>query len=730
MNISADKYKREQKEDVHARAQEILLERRRRAKWMEDNFHEEWVQVFQNYKCEEDPRLDPNDEDKIDLEASAVGMPDTWGMTRRFVARVTAQPPSHRFLGTSPDVADRITRGQMLQWDKAKIQRLQKKDVLQAGLFGISVLAWSWENEEFTRRRRVNPNDPQWWNEIAEQYAEELDNLAQENGTSLEQVLMLQEGDPQLMLFRTLAAERLLAEHGKADLIPIEYSYKCYEGPKADLMFVGDCYFEPNFEHIQKQTSFIVDRRRDEAYLDRLMEVYGFTEGVELLKRTFPEGSTHQRPSSNLSSLKEKLQAVTERTTDDFEVDGRPSRQWTITEKHVGGKKPYVDLVAEDGIWIGRIENPYFLDGKIPFTQLVFVDDLLSGIGDSTARVTRGLVKLHNRLANARADLVHKLLYTLVGTNDYALFENPEAIKRIGTMRLFYTSGGQGSLWTHNDGAAISSAMASLNDESSMQRMLQVASGESNLSLAADVDPQQNRTATGAKIQARAADVLTKDAIDMYTFALVDQLEMMYLLNRSELTEPIAVDTKRYPSTMFPDGPQDPDAAEQLFATPEDFQHDGEIQVEVGSTLADDDDTKLSRAQFLMQLATSFPNLFNAQAAATDLLKALGKGKNLKDYLAQPAPPQPERPKASLSVQVDKYPPEIQAALLSDHYGVDKAIVEAWQKSQPTPAQPQSPMQPPAPAGQGQMPQLPAPGATPAQISPNGLDPMQQNQPI
>ncbi len=740
---SADSaYRTKQKPEAEDKGQEIITERRRRQQWLENNYWAEWLTTFQNYKCEEDPHLDPNDETKLDPSQTSVGMPDTWGMVRRFVARVTSQPPSHRFIGSD-------------------------RHVLQAGLFGISVLAWSWAKDASIRRRRVNPLDPKFANEVEEQYKEKLEQYAIDEGTTLDQVKLLGESDPQAKeVIKATFAAKLIEDIGKGNLVPIQYLFKSYEGPKADLLYIGDCYFEPDFQTFQSQNSFIVDRRRNLRYLKDLLKLYPqIKDGLTLLTDTFPDGSTRANTGKSPTNLREKMQGLIERSSEQSLTEGQAALEWTITERHVGGEKPRIDLVAEDGIWIGSIDSPYDLDGKLPFTELTFIDDILCGIGDSTARITRGLNKLHNRLANSRADLVYNLQKPLVGTSDLSLFEEPEKLTRHKGFRLFYTRQGQNALWTHQEGAAMSSAIASLNDESSMQRMMQVASGESNLSLSADVDPQQNRTATGAKIQARAADVLTKDAIDMYTFCLRDQLEMMRLFNRSELGEDIEVDPEQYPMKagmgLFEGGQQQPaqgqgpeipvegqgqEAGQQsapvpVIVTPEDFQDDGEIQVEVGSTLAEDDDTKLSRAQTGVQLASSFPQVVNLKTALIELLIALGKGKSLSRWIMPPAPPAPpEMPNRSINVPLDKQPPEIQAMILTKYFGIDEELAKQMAAGQPGampgagPSGPSAgPPQPPGPSNGLPMPQGPPPGPPPGPmngspqppVSPNGLTPDQ-----
>ncbi len=59
-------------------------------------------------------------------------------------------------------------------------------------------------------------------------------------------------------------------------------------------------------------------------------------------------------------------------------------------------------------------------------------------------------------------------------------------------------------------------------------------------------------------------------------------------------------------------------------AEPADFQVDGEIVAEVGSTLADDDDAKMTKAQNILQVAMTSGGQLNVRQALTDYLIAQG----------------------------------------------------------------------------------------------------------
>jgi hypothetical protein len=594
--------------------------------WMFRNFYDEFEKVFKSYKCERD--LEKDEKGNDDKTQSSIGMPDTWGLVRRTAARTTAQVPNLKFHSKDADIGNIISRTLMYQWDKGGVQRIQKKHVTQSALFGWSVRPWYWAIDEYQRNKRVDIMDPLL----------DLASLQQVSDTYDVEIQALV--DPQ---DGPLERARLLAKNSRGGLLPVKYKYKSFEGPKCDFLFIGDCYPEPNFTSIQTSNWFIVERRRNLDWMKRTVKAFpDFKAGFEDLVTKFPNGTNwYQLYGKETKGLRERLIAATGRsdtfTSSTQSVEG--SKEWTITEMHVPGLRPKLSYLGEDSSFIGQIDYPYDLDGRIAFTECVFIDDLLCGIGDSTARIVRGLQALHDRQVNVRVDLVDQLLRPLVGTTNRELFENPNLIKRLKGLRLVYMRG-PGDMWVQGEQAAMASVASSLQDESGVLRLIQMASGESNMSMAANVDPGQNRTATGARIMAYNQDLLTADLVGMFNeTSLKADAEMMYLLNRSEMPEPIEFDAAPYKRGYSPNN--DMMQEDWIKAEPAMFQQDGEITAEVGSTLADDDEAKVQKAMTLWTQASAHPQRFNLQKAGDEFLISMGQGKNLKAWQAPPAAPPP-----------------------------------------------------------------------------------------
>jgi hypothetical protein len=631
------------------RAAEILEHKRHSHSWMESNFYAQWEQVYKAYLCERTPETDPNT-GKIDMTRTVVGAPDTWATVNRQVARVTAQPPNLRFRCDDRDIANLISTSLMYQWDEAGIQRIQKKHVRQGCLFGWSVRPWYWDRQMMIRRKRVNPFDPATTPEtlaaIQELYAQDL------AGADVR--------DPQVMAL-------LLAARGKGKLLPVESPYVAYEGPQADWLFVGDCYPEPGFQSIQASRWFVVERRRDRAWLESMARaVPELAQGIADLLARYPKGSPRKFwGTGETGTLRQRLNTAVNQQAQDW-WQSQNTEEWTVTEEHVPGLRPRLALLGEDSILLGEIPYPYDLDGKIAFSELLFMDNLLHGVGDSSMRVLRGIQELHSRMISTRADVFDYGLRPLVGTSDIDLYENPSKIKPHGGFRLVHMPNGPQSLWFQDSSAALAAAGATFGEEANYARQWQAGSGDSNISMMAGVDPQQARTATGARLLSAALDTLTRDAIDMFTqTSLREDAELMYLLNRSEMSDAIEFDGSAYArgnAARRGAGQQAWMKVEPLM-----FQVDGRITVETGSTLADDDEARVERAQTLYSMFAGNP-LIDQKKLVADVLVAFGKQREIDEYLADEPPGGPPEPpvKGSMSVsgKLDMLPPEVQVAML------------------------------------------------------------------
>lgn len=670
-------------------AAQMVAERDESRDWQLDAYWPQWEQAYKDYKCYVDPRKDSDG--KIDPERTHVGMPDTFSMVNRRTARVTAQIPNIGFIANdrNEELERAVSVKCMSDWDNGGVQRFQKKHVRQGEMFGYSVRGWWWEVSEFERRRGVAITGGQL------------------NPSDIEIVSKTYKVDPQMLAEDPAVLAALVERFAKRGLLDVRYTYKAFEGPRSEVLFVGDCYPEPHFESIQTSGRFIVEKPRDRDWLERLAKRFpAFAAGVTQLFEDFPDGSENggRGKGDEGSDLRDKMRSAIGMPTQASTMAKRTakhSKLWSVMARWIPGPKPKLAYVAERSVWLGEIDSPYNLDGKIPFTELILLDDILGGIGDSLARITAGLQQMHNVSTNRRFDIFRHISQPMLGTSDRAVYDNPEVLSR-DLFRLVMLRGGQNSIFPINDTQAMAAMAQTMGEESAIQRMYQVASGDSNLSMGANVDPAQLRTATGAKLLAAGLDVLSKDQVDMFNQTSVrPDVEMIYLFNRSEMADAIPVEASLYQRNY--DVNTDRRKQEWLTAEPIHFQADGKLTVELGSTLADDEETNVVKATNMYSLLAGNPDV-NQQAITKDVIIAHGKGPRLAEYM-QPQQPPPQEPpiKGSLSVSLDmeKTDPATQKAVLS-LAGVTPELVEqmSQQVAQEAAAQngmapPAAPMQPP-----------------------------------
>jgi len=682
------------------KAQEIVQQRNVSRDWMRDSYWDEWTEVYKFYKCISDPRLDSDG--KEDPDKTAMAMPDTFALVNRRTARITANIPEIGFISNNKDemVEKSVGRKIMWDWDNGKVQRQQKKHVRQAEMFGWSVRAWSWEVNEFTRRRGLDVRNPM---AIPE---EDLKLISQTF-----KVDPMRLADPSQ---RPQVIAALIASSARRGLLDVHYNYRAYEGPRAEVLFPGDCFPEPYFEDLQTSNYFIIERRRNREWIERTMERFKeLAPGFQELLEKHPNGSEYGATSSTgrglyfRDHLRDAIGMPNNGDAQGRTGNTRGTQMWTILERWTPGRKSKVAFVGEESIFIGEMNNPYILDGKIPFTELILIDDILGGVGDSVARITRGLAQMHNVATNRRFDLYRAITQPIMGTSDRALYDNPKLLRR-DLGRLVMMRNGPGSLWEVGNPQAMAAMAQSMGEEAAQQRMFQLASGDSNMSMAANVDPSQMRTATGAKMMQANQDVLTKDLVDMFHLSSVAcDVEMMYLLNRSEMADAVEIDPVKYNRNYDPN--VDPSKLPWIKSENLHFQVDGKLTVKLGSTLADDDEANVAKAMNLFGSLAQNP-LVNQQQLIQDLLIAHGKGPQIQSYIQpqQPGPP-PLKGSVSVSVDLEKLDLATQKVILQQA-GIDPAAVDQMQQQVEQQAQ------------QQMMPEIP-PMEAPPMDAPPPVDP-------
>lgn len=723
-------------DDLTIKANEVIERRKVSAQWQEAVYWDEWTAAFQAYYCNRDPEVDENG--KPDPTQTSLHMPDTFAYVRRTTARVTAQPPSIKFRAKDHSIRELISRTLMWQWDKARVQRQQKMHVTQALIFGWSVRAWHWTNQTYPRKRRIDPFqflvDPEITKLIEDTYGNLIQNQFGIRSAEVPPGMQQQ--------YQAEVVQWLISDQSRmsGELLKVIYMHKPYEGPQCSFIMLADCYPSPSFGTLQTAESFIVDRRRDKTWIEntakwlnsegRVAEANRLQEVMTLAPKGTPNYDITNVSSYSFRKRMAEAAGRSEMFEDQNATAGeRQSATWVITEEHIpapGGTakmRLIFDGPTAKSHWIGEFPEPIDIEGKIPFTELVFIDNLLGGIGDSTPRIIRGLQELHSRIACVRTDLAYALARPYVWTTDEEIYENaPEMLRRGKGLRVLLTRDGPNSIGSLNEGPAIASMASTLNDETPIRQQLLQATGENNMSANANLDPAQNRTATGARITAYNQDILSRDLLTMQNFGLEDDATMMYEMTRSEMTEPVEFEASQYNRNYSTEA--DPMREEWIKVGPELFQTDGEIVVESGSTLADDDEAKQQQVMTLNQMFRGVANV-NQDTLRDKTLIAMGQGRNLAEWVPKPMPPPPVPPETKSSFSINAKWEELAEpfrAAIMKNANIEVEVPNAA----PVPGQPPMPgippagMQPPgsAPAAgpgiSGGVPVLPTPPPDPA----------------
>lgn len=680
----------------------------RSREWMQANFWGEWEQVLRQYLCEPAEIINPNDEGatahstdtsryrglfgangrminetvpRTGDEVVNLYVPDQWALVRRKTARVTAQVPNLRMMSRDFVRANKVSRTIMWQWDTMGRAREEKKHTACAFLFGWSVKAWYWERSVYKQTFRVDPfrADEGQWRRIVSAYEGDIRKLLAVGEEISADGLFMALGDEQL---RQVIAAELVEKHAIGRYLRVREDKLGYVGPKFDHVFLPYLFPMPNFSSIQDSAWFAVIRRRNRSWFENLAAAYDGEKSFnkeqmdDLLKDVSEGTKASEFLGKEGDNLLGKFTAAVNRTVGENGSGGYSDdddAEWSVLEIHHKGRdgeNATVEYVPEGRYYLGRLPYTFDLeDGRKAFTEKVFVDSFLGGVGDSASRIIRKMVEQHGRETSLRGQLADSVLRPYMRTDDPNLMEEPERIKRgpYG-IRLINV---QGRLEPVAEPHAHAAIMTGLNNDSAIMRNIQYATGESNMSMQANVDPQQARTATGARIMAFNQDTLSREEQQMHDVSIREDAEMMRQLNRSELSDELTFDMSPYARANAdgraagagqgtdPNQPPQPPPTDigldpLTTVTPEDFQIDGMMQSEANSTLADDDELNVHKAQVLFDMVMQAPQMFNPKRAADTVLIAMGEGSRLQEW--QPVPPtgpvEPEPAQARLNMNL------------------------------------------------------------------------------
>jgi len=715
----------------------------RSEQWLENNYWRTWEKTCESYYGYRQPLLlnDPTiatpatmdgafasdsvailraASNRVKRQDRTDGLPILWNACSRLVARVNANVPIITCRSQNAERADKLASSYMYFYDKAQRKsRIVNKTLISSFITGWGPNAWGWDDTQIKRVRLVRPErmTDDMIAAVLDTYKPQLVPIIEDIATAAS----VDPNDEQAMDDVALQAIPVLAQtYGHKGRLRLIYSERGYVGPSVKYLFPGDVYPEPEFDTLGNCAYVGTYMRVGIEWFQELYERHKLPNGeydpelATRINKVMEEqpngdvrsiGSQSERLRSNMYSLLKRVTPQeptnTSATADDIEV------RWGIHKIEYPGKGGD-DATVEykcGNIWLGHFYYPFLIgDGKIAMTELRIVDSIFGGPGDSPAHRIVSLADMYAQSFFQRHDLIDAISRPLLWTDDAALWSNPEFFTRnTSGFRVVYTRGGGKSFGFEQSGPAIASAMSTMNSDDSAMKLIQSTMGDSNLGNQAELVGGQNDTATGAKIMDRNTAILSGQTTSMFVQKVGDDCEMMREILRSELNEDLDLDLGHYHMLNGQADRLEDMGNSMVTMEPEDYEEDGEIIVDASSMFPDARKNKVDDANLVYSLAKENPDKMHIDEAIKDVLKAMGKGKDITRLMI-PAPP-PGSPEANAQAN----PMEaLMGAVKGKQGNANAPDRPAPSGSQPPPGGPATPT-PPGSAGGGKSNGHPAP---------------------
>ncbi|MEE9569787.1 MAG: hypothetical protein V3W37_10400 [Candidatus Binatia bacterium] len=642
------------------RAVRNTLERRDASRdWLDKNFFDEWEEVFRFYKARTEPIVDEVTK-KEDTSRTNVCMPDYWIIGRRKATRMASRPPSIRIGTNKEELSEFLSHWTAFQWDRAGEQKHQTRHVLQAELLGLSIKRHWWDEIVETRRFRRSSRD------LLEKFGVvvEEDELTEETKFRAANERDMEEGlSRSLTDFASDIQANILTAVGPETVSPTNITR--YEGPVSSFVFLGDFYPEPEFTSLHESAWIITEDIKNLEWLLHFAELT-YTDpdgsGQEIpvfdkraVQKLLTSGKTRistDEVDSGSENLKTRLRDAIFKDRPNLDPKIIPGKRFHIIDEHTFRDGwPWVRWVANEDILLGEMPYPWDLYGRYGFSSLTPIPDLLWGIGDSSPRILRHLMKLHNVTVGQRTDLLNQILKPLLLLRKGA--DLPSEVIDRGLMRILEVNNFND--YKFEDTPRI--PPDAWQQEAQILRMLQL--GEPALTdfgAQTQGTPETQKVATLALLQQRAGESLSSDELQQLSESISDETTIkLHMLQQAQQGE-LEVPPRYFSSLRSQDGGGQ---AVKSRMDPLELQEDFEVFPEMGSTLALDDIDRRRDAVTVYQVArenaidaTGQP-VWDVREAARRLASTF-RGRGSKDLILEQQPPRPdEGPKVSVSVSIN-----------------------------------------------------------------------------
>jgi len=632
------------------------------SKWMQDNYWDEFAEVFRASRCRTAPIMvtDKNGNKTEDKNRTNVCMPELNLIIKRKTARLTANPPTLNYYvpGDDPEMlAERLTARAYYEYDRSGEAIEFRRGVQQANTFGYNYFKTFHDTVDVVRQMRYRTEkmrDRATFMRLQGANQEEIQNAVESQGQDLSDA----------------EVASALQLHG--DELRGSMPMTMYEGPVTKCRFIGDVLLEPGCLTLN-DSAFVLEDYKETALWLTKMAGKSYTDPESGLQvPIFDKDAINDLMAQDTELRHDKHENLKRILRDAVQMNHPylanrllPQKRFRITEFHAPDKdgRLWIEYIGNDSVYLGKQVYPFDLWGRWVYTEFVPWPDLIGAIGDSSPRLLRFLHAMHNAAVGQRNDLIsNQLRRTYIAATEADIPE--KMLERKFGKILVIQSGNPAGFRPLDEPDVPASAWQT--EAQIVSEMMRAEPAIGAVESGTEANPQAGKTATTAILAAKSSDALTQFELDGLNLCLKELGEKKLEIHRQLADGPIPV----------PNRPQyvKSEALSQRYGKtslieidPYEIQ-DPMITVEpvAGSTLAVDDELRAGKIQSVYQMAETDPTIWNKYEVAKLVLTTIKGIGSTDKLLRDPSEQAPAGPKVGVNVSVpfDKLQPDTQNEIL------------------------------------------------------------------
>jgi hypothetical protein len=669
-----------------------IIERRRWSEQYTADLWDELKEVYRGIKCrvEKKKKKNPANSDEMidDNTSTNVAMPDLNIMHRRNTARLTAQPYRLRYIGGSqPYLAETLSAQASMQYDRSKEAVQDRRLVMYGEAFGFAYSKLFYDDLGFDMnvQRAIMKN-----NEIVIRDRAAIMRAAGAPPDEIRQAVK-EKG-------RQVSDAEVAEFMGRTgNFIQMQKKVQRYAGPCVKAVFPGDLALQPGCLSVYESDYAIESYQETDLWLKKQTnltyihpetgkETYAFDrDAIQRLIDLDPE------PDQSRLTLKNLFEEVSDKANRPLWKSLRIRRRYDMLEEHSQDDNgimwiKWASFHMRDKV-LGKMPYPADFYGAYAYSEMVPLPDMVSAFGDSTPRLLRFLYQLHNRVVAQNFDYISNTLKKFLLVKEGKRIQEPVDRGLFREIRCEDISEA-GIRFLQEPPLPV----GAFEREAQVMRMMGIAEPSlNNVDTGSSANPQAGKTATTAVLASKAADALTMFKIDGRNLYLRDLGQKKLWMNQ-QLQDPDqhwTIDEKFWGgdlTKMVKEG-QVPTMAlssrngktTAIRLDPMEIQEDFEVEPEVGSYLAVDDEIRQAAAMDLESAAAANPDIADRRKIFRFHLTTVRGIGNPDDYILPEQPPDPMAGiKVGVNVSVptpfDELPAPAKVAILK-RIGLDPQVV-------------------------------------------------------